>query len=315
MEDAEDVVSVCNAGTLKVQGIREHTVERRRTHWQRSGFRLATDTRIVEDAAGRPIAYAVINDMLPHERIRGDYYVSPLHDVPALREVLLDWLEYRARQSITQAPEGSRVVITHHILAQDKSRKELLLTNGYKLVHHSLRMRVEMTEPPIVIVPDGISIRSLDREKDLPSTSRTIQEAFRNHWGFVERNLDDDVARYEQWLNDDPSIDPAVWHLACANDDVVGVCLGTTRYSGDEDQAYIFTLGVRDAWRRRGIGRGLLLHAFAMFYKMERRFVGLDVDTINLTGALRLYESVGMRTLWQIDEYEKELQSGSKLAS
>jgi len=312
MEDATAVVAVCNAGTLKVQGIREHTVERRRTHWQRSGFSLDADTRVVEDAAGKPIAYAVINDKLPHERIRGDYYVHPHHDVPALTEVLLDWLESRARESITRAPKGSRVVITHHILAQDRSRKELLLTKGYSLVHHSLRMRLEMTEPPVAIVPDGILIRSLDREKDLPSISRTIQESFRNHWGFVRRDLDDDVARYEQWLNDDPGIDPAVWHLACANNQVVGVCLGTTRYSGEENQAYIFTLGVRDAWRGRGIGRGLLLHAFAKFYKMERRLVDLDIDTVNLTGALRLYESVGMRTLWQIDEYEKELRPGSE---
>lgn len=310
MDDAEAVVSICNAGTLKVNGIREHTVERRRLHWQRSGFDLDADTRVAESPTGELIAYAVVNDTSKlHTRIRGDFYVHPTHDSPALREALLDWLECRARLSIVRAPKGMRVVLTHHLLSRDESRRDDLLRAGYKLVHHSQRMRMEMASPPTESIPRGISIRSMNRETDLPAISRTVQEAFRHHWGFVKRERKEDVARYERWLTDDPGIDPSVWHLACADHEVVGVCLGTTRYSGDEDQAYIFTLGVRDAWRGKEIGRALLVHAFTTFYKHNRSRVGLDVDTANLTGALRLYESVGMTPIWRIDEYEKELHS------
>ncbi|MBE0634472.1 GNAT family N-acetyltransferase [Candidatus Bipolaricaulota bacterium] len=143
---------------------------------------------------------------------------------------------------------------------------------------------------------------------DLPAISRTILEAFRNHWGFVKREHAEDVSRYRQSLDDDPDIDPAVWHVAQEEGEVVGVCLGTTKYSGDENQAYIFTLGVRDRWRGRGIGRALLVHAFATFYRHHRTHVDLDVDTNNLTGALKLYEGVGMVPPWRIDEYHKQLR-------
>lgn len=315
MDDVEGVVEVCNAWTLKARGIHEHDVERQRVNWQRSGFDLDSDTRVVEDATGTLIAYAVVSDTLTdYARIRGSVYVLPDCEDAALGEALLDWIEIRARHSIPQTRHETRVAVSHLAMAQDELRGDLLLRKGYRLVHHSVRMRYGMSAPPDpVILPDGISIRSFDRGKDLPAISAAVQEAFRNHWGFVRRDFDEDVARYERWLDDDPGIDPAVWHLACVDGNVVGVCLGTTRYSADQDQAYIFTLGVRDAWRGRGIGRALLLHAFATFYEKDRSVVDLDVDTVNVTGALRLYESVGMHPLWQIDEYEKELRPGVDL--
>ena len=66
-------------------------------------------------------------------------------------------------------------------------------------------------------------------------------------------------------------------------------------------------LAVRRPWRRRGISRALLLHAFERF--RERGFVraGLGVDADCVTGAHSLYESVGMRETRRFDIYEKAL--------
>jgi GNAT superfamily N-acetyltransferase len=47
-------------------------------------------------------------------------------------------------------------------------------------------------------------------------------------------------------------------------------------------------------WRGRGLGRALLLHAFAEFFELRKKIVRLHVDADNPTGAVRLYESVGM---------------------
>ncbi len=308
MHDASAVVDICNASTQQVQGIQSHSVERRRTDWQQPDFDLESDTRIIDTPNGVSIAYACVTDRPPHDRIRGDYYIRPEWVTPELQRLLLEWLETRARHSIALAPARSRVVITHHTLAQDKDRAKTLTRCGYVLVHHSWRMRMTLTTRPIMELPKEILIRPMDRDKDLPAISRIQQESFRHHWGFVQRGLDEDVARLKHWLDSDTGIDPAGWLLAYAKHDAVGICLGTPRYSSDTDQAYIYTLGVRDAWRRRGIGRALLMHAFAAFHSMGRRVVDLDVDTVNPTGALRLYEGVGMVPLWQIDEYEKELR-------
>ena len=80
-----------------------------------------------------------------------------------------------------------------------------------------------------------------------------------------------------------------------------------------ENLAYIFVLAVRKAWRGRGIARALLQRAFATYYEREKTVVDLDADAANLTGAMRLYESVGMRQVWRNDAYEKELRPGVDL--
>jgi ribosomal protein S18 acetylase RimI-like enzyme len=41
--------------------------------------------------------------------------------------------------------------------------------------------------------------------------------------------------------------------------------------------------------------------------------IDLDADTANLTGAMRLYEGVGMRQVWRNESYEKELRPGIDL--
>jgi len=301
---------MCNRAAPTVEGWDQHTLERRRTHWQRSGFSLEADTRVAEDDAGRIVGYAALNTPAPpSSRVRGDLYVDPAHEFSSLARTLLDWIHERARELALATPAGARMIVTHHVLAQDTQRRDLCLSAGYALAHHSLRMRTDLDEVPPSHVPQGITFRTVSPKRDLPVVSRIVQEAFRHHHGFVRRSLADDVARYEQWLADDPRLDPDVWHLACAEKDAVGVCLGTTRYSGDKKQAYVYTLGVRDAWRGQGIGQALLLHAFAVFRVRGNQHVDLDVDTANLTGALRLYKTVGMRTRWQIDEYEKRLYS------
>lgn len=66
-------------------------------------------------------------------------------------------------------------------------------------------------------------------------------------------------------------------------------------------------LGVRPAWRGRGLGRALLVHAFGDFHRRGERRVGLGVDSENATGATRLYESVGMHVDQETVVWEKVL--------
>jgi GNAT superfamily N-acetyltransferase len=60
-------------------------------------------------------------------------------------------------------------------------------------------------------------------------------------------------------------------------------------------------------WRSRGVGRALLLHAFRAFYERGQPRVGLGVDAQNSTGALPLYESVGMHVEAEEIVFELEL--------
>jgi ribosomal protein S18 acetylase RimI-like enzyme len=73
---------------------------------------------------------------------------------------------------------------------------------------------------------------------------------------------------------------------------------------GEVDQ-----LAVRAAWRRRGLGAALLVHAFHALRDRGFERVVLGVDAENTTGALGLYERVGMRVQYSFDFFEKPLAS------
>ena len=60
---------------------------------------------------------------------------------------------------------------------------------------------------------------------------------------------------------------------------------------------------MRKPWRRRGLGETLLRAAFRELYLRGRRRVGLGVDAENVTGALRLYERVGMHVMRRGDNW------------
>jgi len=284
-------------------------------NWRRSGIDLATDTRVVEVPPIGILGYAAFSDSFQHyEQLRGSIFMLPEHRTAEIESDLLDWISRRAEESLRRIPPGKQVVLSHRALAKDRLRQDLLSLHGYRVVNHSIRMRLACPAPTRAEeprTPAGISIRPCNRSRDLPAVSAVVQETFREHHGFVERTTEEDVDRYERWLNDDPNIDMGVWHLACAADEVIGVCLGSSSYSGNSEQAYIFTLGVKEAWRGKGVGHALLAHAIEVFSARGCTVVDLDVDTANVTGALRLYERAGMRTRWQVDEYEKELRARS----
>jgi mycothiol synthase len=314
LDDVESVCAVCNAWAMRMEGMSTHDVEEERVDWQVPGFDLETDSVVVQ-ADGSLIAYASVWDTSePHVRVGGFYRVRPDYDDPDLEEALLLWLESRARQAIELAPPEARVILTHGAFSKDRDRKELLSRHGYGLVRHFVRLRIELAEPPgAPKIPAGIVIRPFDPKTDLRPTVSAVREAFRDHWGHVERDLDEELAQWTHWVHADPDFDPSVWHLACDGDEVVGASLGSTKRPEAENLAYIFTIAVRQAWRNRGIARALLLHSFSAFYERGKTVVDLDADAANLTGAMRLYESVGMRHVWQNDAYEKELRPGIDL--
>jgi len=104
---------------------------------------------------------------------------------------------------------------------------------------------------------------------------------------------------------DRETFDPGLWFLACQENELVGVALNL--YNKETDTGWVDHLSVRRAWRRKGIGKALLLHSFGEFYRRGIRQLKLSVDSKSLTNAPRLYESVGMKTIQQYHIYTKEI--------
>src|SRR5262249_52752665 len=109
---------------------------------------------------------------------------------------------------------------------------------------------------------------------------------------------------HDDWLafmTNHDSFDPECWFIAAdARGKLVGVCLTWK-------EGWIKDLAVARAARGRGLGESLLRHAFARLHGRGVRRVGLKVDEQNPTGAVRLYERVGMRTVKRHRFYVKKL--------
>jgi len=194
---------------------------------------------------------------------------------------LLDRSEERLREH--------GVARIHNVtLAPDTVAPRLLTARGYRDVRRFWEMTIELGDDPQPepVLADGLQIDlfSADRAR---AYHAALEEAFAEHWGH-------DPEPYETWWQRQlakPDHDPSLWFLVRDGDEVAAAARNDPERSGG---GWVGALGVRPAWRGRGLAKALLLHSFREFHRRGDRRVGLGVDSANATGATQLYESVGM---------------------
>jgi mycothiol synthase len=226
-------------------------------------------------------------------RRRGSNYFSDNFTHPDFRgrgvgSFLLDWAERRAT-------EAGAAPIRVAVAAGDAAAKELVERRGFGYIRSFYRMSIDLDErPPPPRWPAGFTVATLQPGEER-LVYETIDEAFVDHWDHQARS-------FEEWSGH-VRLDPPLCFLVRAEDGTVVA----TEYCSEErfGVAWIEVLGVRRAWRRRGLGEALLQIAFRELYDRGRRRIGLGVDAENPTGATHLYERVGMSASSQDDIYEK----------
>ena len=180
---------------------------------------------------------------------------------------------------------------------------QLFASNGYKSNLSFQIMELVMQEmPPAAQWAEGISVRTFIKGQDEQVTYQTDEEAAKDK-GYH------DPLSYEAWVKrmklDKESFDPSLWFLAYEGNDIAGAALNL--FAKESGTGWVDHLSVRPGWRRRGIGKALLLHTFREFYLRSIHTIKLSVDSKSLTNAPHLYESVGMQTVQQYHIYRKEI--------
>lgn len=313
-EDLDNALALFNACSIDWIGSPQMDVAELRTEWRSPTFNLTTDTQAVFDG-DRMIGYVEVWDSAPHVKLYSWGRVHPDYRGQGLGTYLVQWAESRSEKALTKAPEGTRVVLGQGLPGEAKGAHRLLKAQGYKVVRQWFRMVIEMdAPPPAPQLPDGLRIRTFQRN-ELPDVMRADQDAFRDHWGFVERPYEEELANWSQWIDEDPDFDPNLWFLAVDGDEIAGVCLCHKKVVEDPKMGWVNSLGVRRPWRRRGLALALLHHAFGVFYRRGKKRVGLGVDATSLTGATRLYEKAGMHIQRESASYEKVLREGCDLST
>jgi mycothiol synthase len=318
--DVDRVVELLNARSQRLYGADHSSRSDVLAWWEKPGLDLATDLRLVLDERGAAAGLAFFaDDGAPHVSFACSASVHPRYEADTrLWDSLLSWSLEHAMELVTLAPRGSRVAALAQAAVQDGPRRAALERAGFAPVRVQSHMRIELTEAAAATPgwPAGVTVRTANLETDLRAIAALWLEAWRDHWGFVERPYADVLTTFVAEIESRCGpVDPTLWFLAVEGDEIAGMCLCVAGLPGDPTGGYIYDLGVRPAWRKRGIALALLRHAFAEFRRRGYAAVELDVDSESLTGALRLYERAGLRVIRQELDYEKVLRPGIDLAT
>jgi mycothiol synthase len=314
MDDIPPVVDLFNAYSRWQTGKDQHKIEDVTNEWQSPGFDPTRDTQLVFNERGQPVGYIEFWDMVePHVRFNAWGLVLPEYHRQGIGSYLMDWVEQRARQNVHTAPDGARVVLHSGVLSQNETANALLVKRGYQHIRSFYRMQIEFsTPPPQPALPPGMVIRSIEPGEERLAV-RCAYDSFHDHWGFVEEPFENYLNRWMHFIQNDKEYDPALWFMALQDNQVAGVSLCYDHLTEDPQMAWVGTLGVRQEFRRLGLGLALLQHSFNEFYRRGKPRAGLGVDASSLTGATRLYERAGMHVSRKYHTYERELRPGKDL--
>ncbi|MGE5176897.1 MAG: GNAT family N-acetyltransferase [Hyphomicrobiales bacterium] len=304
LEDREEIVAMMVAHDIAETGEADSSIEDLTADWTVPRFDLNRDAWLVIGPDRRIAAYVWSWDKNPSVEIQADYYVHPERTGAGLDEPILAVLETRGQEHRTAAPRGTQVILRLFNNARDEGRGAFLTGHGYARVRTFFRMAIDLAAGfAAPRWPAGITPRRYRKGTDDRALQETLQDAFSDHYAHVR-------VSHEEWADRrlaHPEFVPEICTLAWDGDQVAGALL-PFRF---EERGWIRELGVRAPWRGKGIGRALLLDAFASYAERGLPRVALGVDAENPTGATQLYESAGMKVTERFDLYEKPLGEGT----
>lgn len=194
----------------------------------------------------------------------------------------------------------------HLFVNEDAHRyREWLQAQGAVEIRRFWRMSIEFDDnpPPVPEPPVGVRLRAAeDDEADLRTIFQITDTSFAEHFGHTEER------NYDNWIRHwraRAGFDLSLWWVAELHGKPVSVLLGQNlTVEGGGTHGHVSTLGTLKEARGKGIGTLLLRTAFAEFHRRGYPKVTLGVDSENGTGAVRLYESVGMHeaAVWPLYE-------------
>jgi mycothiol synthase len=301
-EDLASMVELFRQSDLVDWGEVDMTETSVRHDWESPHLDMSTDTWVVTaDGRDGSVAYGSLLALDAHRQLETWGVVHPAHRGRGVGSHLLDVIEARAAEHERLAPLRGEVVLRPGVVGPDAAAHRLVEARAYRRVRHFWRMDATLTDDlPRPRRSEGVRLRPFVFGQDDRAVYATNQEAFADHWGFVQRGFDE----WTEHRFHESAFDPTLWFVGEVGGEVVGVLQGLD----DQGLAWVGMLGVRPAWQRRGIGEALLRRAFIEFRRRGYDRVGLLVDSTNETGATTLYERVGMHVTRQFDIYEKRLR-------
>ena len=318
LDDAERCAEISTA-ISKCAGAHERFHPREfRTEWTEPNFNLSESSLGIVGQSGRLIGYAVLfATQDPPVRPWFSWGLDPECGGQKVSAKLLAWAQDMGESVIAKCPPEARVTLWSGAYQGYRPGESALENAGFTPARVWHEMRIDMSERPAPIeLPSGFITRQYRHEADLPILVDVVRDAFSDHYGNIEQSFEKDLEVFGHWLNGSPNFDPE--RLMLAVDEATGMVAGSllplTEYHRRPGAGYIDMVGVRRAYRKRGLASAMLKRSFVDYWDRGIRSVYLEVDGDSLTNALTLYERVGMRVNHSFVSFEKLLRDGVELA-
>lgn len=231
--------------------------------------------------------------------------IHPSQRANGLEDALLDWAEERGRQRLSVAPQGITRVLRSGMQDTQTDRQAQLARRGFDSVRYFYRMQRDLAEViPAVQLPDDLALRVYTPDLG-EAVLAAFNEAFRDHWSFDLVSPED----WQQFFIERTSFRPDLTYVVMDGAEVAGFsfnCISAEENARRQiSEGWVEVLGVRRAWRKRGVATALLCASMHAFKAEGLRHAMLGVDTANPTGALRVYEGVGFKPVKRYIQFQK----------
>lgn len=218
-------------------------------------------------------------------------------------EAVKGWLEKRARQIAVNHPPTAEKFFETWLPEKATVKMNMLKTSGFTEERFFFEMKRDLNQPiPEAVMPEGLEVRPV-----MPEHYRLIweaaDEAFRDHWGHVE-STEEDYQRFLKRTEEMEDMNPDLWMVAWEGDQVAGMVLN--KIFAKENALMGTNFGwtdpicVRRPWRKRGLATALILKSLELLKELGMDSAMLDVDVINPSGALQLYEKCGYESTQKV---------------
>jgi ribosomal protein S18 acetylase RimI-like enzyme len=299
-------VYALNAAYGKFRDWRAITVEEFLREEQRDLGSLYSE-RWVAELDGNPVGVVhVFEDRMENEKrgVVDDLAIIPkLHGSGAEKELVkfaVDQLEKRKVNTIL-------VPRLRWSDPEENNRVKLLEELGFNLIRKTSLMEIDLTRiPSDVEVNKRCSIRLLREhvEEDVEELNSLRNECAQGRLNFQPGTVEE----IRHLLKNNPYSCFkgffAVLDRKCVGFIIVAI---DERYNSERNvkAGIVLGLGVLRSYRKAGIGTALVLHGLGFLRTQQMTKAMLDVDDLNETGALRLYERIGFKVLEKYLTYEK----------
>jgi len=263
---------------------------------------------VVVEVEGRTAGYARVwwDQELGGPRIYQHVcFVDPAYGGRGIGSTLFVWNDERLREIAAEHDVPDKVL---ELWCNDRNaaKSALIRDAGFAPVTYAAEMvRPSVEDLPGHPLPDGVEIRPV-REQDMRTIWEAGQEAFRDHWGYVEQG----EASYERFLAF-PYNDLTLWKVAWDDDGVAGQVRSFINTVENEEHGRLrgWTEDISTArrWRRRGLAKALIVESIRELAARGMTDVALGVHTENPNGAFDLYAGLGYEVVGTWTTYRKPL--------